>query len=134
MQHQPTPPLELAALVFVTERGCWEWQGQRLKSGYGHYKRTTAHRWVYERLVGPIPAGLQIDHLCRNRPCVNPAHLEPVTPLENIRRGKGHGSETHCPHGHPYDEENTRWRARGSGRDCRACDRIAHRKSAARGM
>jgi hypothetical protein len=73
------------------EGGCWIWQRALLKNGYGAIKRDgyrgVAHRWYYERYVGPIPAGLEIDHLCRKRACVNPAHLEPVTREENIRRG-----------------------------------------------
>ena len=69
---------------------CWPWRGQVNRGGYGvaRYKRrtTTAHRAIYRILVGPIPDGLELDHLCRNRLCVNPAHLEPVTHLENVRR------------------------------------------------
>jgi hypothetical protein len=74
---------------FLTHVGeCWEWLQNFNADGYGIYKRNhQAHRVVYELLVAPIPEGLEIDHLCRNRRCVNPAHLEPVTHLENIRRG-----------------------------------------------
>lgn len=65
---------------------CWLWLGGHLQSGYAMGSRTTAHREVYEKMRGPIPPGLEIDHLCRNRGCVNPSHLEAVTHQENIRR------------------------------------------------
>ena len=72
------------------ETGCWEWQGFCTKKGYGHksYKGTTvrAHRHYYEKLVGPVPDGLVLDHLCKNKKCVNPTHLEPVTNKENLNR------------------------------------------------
>lgn len=72
------------------DNGCWEWQGELNSNGYGRVwrnnKRIMAHRGFYELHRGPIPEGLELDHLCRNKPCVNPAHLEPVTHAENVRR------------------------------------------------
>ena len=74
-----------------TEHGCWVWLGAKMRNGYGqlvvggvHY---AAHRYAYQELVGAIPAGLDLDHLCRNRACTNPDHLEPVTRSENLLRG-----------------------------------------------
>lgn len=85
----------------VKTDGCWNWIGATLE-GYGTFHARRAHRMAYEMLVGPIPGGLHLDHLCRNRACVNPAHLEPVTLAENIRRGE-RAMKTTCPRGHPYD-------------------------------
>jgi len=103
---------------------CWEWIGVKTRDGYGKVTRRPrtwmVHRYVYETLVGPIPAGLTIDHLCRNRACINPAHLEPVTRKVNSERGS-EAQRTHCPQGHPYDEANTYRSPRG--RFCRACGR-----------
>lgn len=118
---------------------CWFYAGYIAKNGYGMLhniesrKTLYAHRFVYENLVGHIPDGLELDHLCRNRSCINPDHLEPVTRAENVRRGLAgeitaarQRAKTSCPQGHPYDAENTYiWRNR---RDCRICRREARRK------
>lgn len=138
--------------------GCWLFTGaDRNGDGYGAfnvgdksegtYRLRSAHRVSYEIFVGPIPEGLHLDHLCRVRCCVNPAHLEPVTCRENLRRGIGTGSGvvadkdtaarrgnvaakraiTHCPRGHEYDEENTYHHPNGT-RHCRACYRERYRE------
>jgi hypothetical protein len=107
-----------------TARECWPYQGRLTTKGYGQFyfngRRHSAHRVAYELAIGPVPSGAQLDHLCRNRACCNPSHLEPVSPKEDTRRSPIHnGAKTHCPHGHPYSAENTR-RYRGS-RYCRTC-------------
>lgn len=114
----------------VTEEGaCWIWTAAK-SSGYGRYKYSgrdlVAHRLAYRELVGWIPEGLVLDHLCRNRACVNPWHLDPVTDQVNLWRGMGSGKETHCPHGHPYSGANLR-RRRGR-RECMTCVRAAERR------
>jgi hypothetical protein len=111
--------------------GCWEWTGAHTTAGYCtaslNNTRLYLHRFSYERSVGPIPEGLELDHLCRNRGCFNPAHLEAVTHAENMRRGYW-GSKTECPQGHPYDEINTQINSTNGARQCRKC--IAARKHA----
>lgn len=108
----------------VVPSGCWEWQLSRDRHGYGHTSRNNvvmlAHRALYEEKVGPIPEGLEIDHLCRNPSCVNPEHLEPVTHAENVRRSWP-ATKAHCVNGHEYTPENTYWRSGSGSRDCRAC-------------
>lgn len=112
---------------------CWHWQGHVSQLGYGQFTMdgltVLAHRFAYEDVVGPIPNGLVIDHLCRVRDCVNPEHLEVVTQAENTRRGLSgvlKPALTHCPSGHDYDEENTRY-VQGKYPICRTCDRIRKR-------
>lgn len=110
---------------------CWIWTGSPINSGYGNFyseRRTfvLAHRFAYELLVGPVPEGLTIDHLCRVPLCVNPAHLEPVTQAENNRRAAEANRRDHCPHGHEYTPENSYIAPRGDRR-CRECDRIHSR-------
>lgn len=100
--------------------GCWLWTGRLFSNGYGCFmlkgRSLLAHRVAFE-WQGDIPEGLHLDHLCRVRACVNPAHLEPVTIQENNRRASA--AKTHCPYGHPYNESNTYvWRG---GRYCRTC-------------
>jgi hypothetical protein len=120
------------------EGECWIWTGSLRDDGGGQFRlngRTRkAYQVSFEALVGSIPEGLELDHLCRNRACVNPTHLEPVTHRVNMLRGRtvaaAHAAKTHCPAGHPYDETNTR-RYRGERR-CRACkrERSQRRRSA----
>jgi len=124
-------PDKIASRIEQDAAGCWIWTGNRAM-GYGHFwwegRMRFAHRYTYELFVGPIPDGLEIDHLCRVRECCNPKHLEAVTHSENLRRSplmrlnNGNLAKTHCPQGHPYDETNTRSMAKG-GRACKACDR-----------
>jgi len=111
--------------------GCWLWLGSHTPTGYGCFsvnnKSTGAHRVAYQLMVGTIPPGLTVDHLCRVRNCVNPEHLELATQKDNTLRGNGptarHARKTHCIHGHPFDEANTLIRPDGNRR-CRVC-RIA---------
>ena len=111
---------------------CWRWLGRRQPNGYAKFKDLYAHRVAYELVCGPIPEGMQLDHLCRKRDCVNPGHLEPVTQRENILRGIGipavNAKKTFCVHGHPYTPENTfYWRGKNRrfwGRHCRICYNI----------
>ena len=115
------------------EESCWEWTGCRSPRGYGRFRwdqgrGDAAHRYAYERFLGPIPDGLVIDHLCRNPGCVNPGHLEAVTQRENVLRGVGlfaqQARRTHCPRGHIYAGDNVR--VQGGSRVCLTC--ISDRK------
>lgn len=126
----------------IDKRGCWIWYGQKNESGYGVYRRKGAHRAVYEEFIGTIPLGLELDHLCKQKNCVNPNHLEPVTRAENMSRVdfSNHGKhlaeaqrrKTHCPQGHPYIPENiyyekTPYRG-GIARRCKICQNAKSRK------
>lgn len=107
---------------------CWNWIAATDGHGYGKFYanpgHAKAHRWSYEHHRGPIPSGLQIDHLCRNRACVNPDHLDPVTPRVNTMRGFAvsalRARQTHCIHGHEFTPRNTILDKRGH-RTCRSC-------------
>ena len=107
---------------------CWLWTGRQAPDGYGTFwgrVTTHVHRFAYITLRGPIPLGMQVDHLCKVRHCVNPDHLEAVSPRENTRRSAGAPAanvlKTHCPRGHEYDLVNTYVDRRGR-RSCRACN------------
>lgn len=112
--------------------GCWLWTGHITRLGYGQLKikgkSWKAHRLVYTRERGQIPLGMELDHLCRQRDCVNPDHLEPVTHRENILRGEGVAarcaSRTHCVHGHPLSGENLMICDNGHRRRCKACTKL----------
>lgn len=115
-----------AAKVRPSDNGCLEWTGAISSRGYGRVtigkKTRQPHRVSYEWTVGKIKDGMILDHLCRNPRCVNPDHLEEVTNAENVRRGNAGmnmSAKTHCPHGHPYDDANTKWY--DGRRYCRAC-------------
>jgi hypothetical protein len=109
---------------------CWVWQGGSTPKGYGRFwdgeRMVGPHRFAYALLVEPIPEGKQIDHLCRNPSCVNPDHLDVVTPGENTHRGFGptalNARKTHCSNGHEFTPANTRTIG-AYGRGCRLCDR-----------
>ena len=137
----PWPDRLIRRLMFCSPTsmptGCIEFTGSKAQGGYGHLRNpdgpglVVAHRASYELLVGPIPDGLVIDHLCRNTACVNPGHLEPVTTRTNVVvRGTGptaiNARKSHCPLGHPLDAENTYKRPNGR-RECRTCKREAKR-------
>lgn len=123
---------------------CWLWIAAIDRKGYGAFggprDRTQvvrAHRVAYELVIGPIPDGLTLDHLCRVRRCVNPEHLEPVTGRENSLRGESvaavNARKTHCIRGHEFTPENTKIQAQGRQRACRICWREnARRRRAGR--
>lgn len=140
-------PAPIPDAVWVTQRrykidknGCWVWVSSCDEDGYPKcgYRagQTLAHRAFYVILVGPIPAGTELDHLCKNPSCVNPAHLEPVTHAINISRGdyaKNHRNrrKTHCIHGHEFTPSNTTIEPTktGTARKCKTCKRERERAS-----
>jgi hypothetical protein len=122
------------------DTGCWNWQGRTNGVGYGvltrQRKAIYAHRYFYEQRYGAIGEGLQLDHLCRNRLCCNPDHLQPVTARENVRRGVGPSAEnarkTHCVHGHPLSGDNLYVAPKSGKRQCQTCRLEAGRRRRAR--
>ena len=127
-------PANMRKKIAIRHDGCWEWVGALNGNGYGVTKLTDGfcltHRAAYESLVGSIPEGLQVDHLCRFKSCCNPAHLEAVTPKVNNER-KPTTHKSHCKHGHAMDAENTIIKCRPNGleqRNCRECERAAQRR------
>jgi len=119
----------------VDDSDCWTWGASTNTDGYGIFKIDgvvkRAHKVSYEFFIGFVPDGLEIDHLCRNRSCVNPLHLEPVIHYENTKRGDAgvnSRAKTHCPTGHPYRGENLRVGPNGH-RYCRRCRQITYEKS-----
>lgn len=156
--ERPPAPLKDRLLSKVTpgRNGCWLYTGSVAQTGYGHFtvsasRRALAHRVAYELFNGPIPTGYQVDHQCHNRDegcrsgepcvhrrCVNPQHLDAVSPRVNTRRSpitqaSRHAARTHCPQGHEYTDENTAVRLLDSrtgrtGRECRSCRRQRDRR------
>ncbi len=130
----PKPVIErINAQVSIDEHGCWIYAaGRATSSGYHQVwvgqRQRYAHRVTYEALVGAIPEGMVIDHLCRNRACVNPSHMEPVTQQENTLRGNGpaaiNSRKTHCPQGHALTAENIY--GAPMRRQCKTCTRARY--------
>ena len=122
--------------IKITSSGCWEWGKPNHNKGYGvlcyKYKRMYIHRFIYDYFYGNLKPNLQIDHLCRNRLCVNPKHLEQVTHKTNTLRGFSFSAinsrKTHCPKGHPYSGDNLCFDYRGTRR-CKKCRSENNRRS-----
>lgn len=140
--HRPTAETRFWSHVDASG-DCWIWTGTLSPSGYGRFfwtenreaRNGRAHRWVWEHLVGPIPPGYTIDHLCKNLVCVNPDHLEPVTAAVNVLRGESfvarNRRKVQCHRGHWFTHDNTYVDKTGR-RHCRICSRDTMRAIRAR--
>ena len=132
--YRKSPIERFLSKIHINDSGCWELPAWKNQYGYGQFsiknKIFKAHRFIYEYYHGAICPDLTIDHLCRNRKCCNPLHLEQVTKKENMLRGIGitalNAKKTHCIHGHEFNEENT-WYIQG-GRRCKTCNYLRHKK------
>lgn len=132
--NKPMPAEDRFWGMFEQSEGCWEW-GNIKDGAYGSIivdgKGIQAHNFSYRLLVGEIPEGLELDHLCENKRCVNPDHLEPVTHAENTRRAKFKRRKTHCFRGHELSGDNLYWfmdNTQGYRRSrCRPCGLIRAR-------
>lgn len=133
-----TPEDRFWRKVQISPNGCWLWTGS-IREGYGAFwpggsrnaeSMIAAHLWAYRRYVGPVPAGMELDHTCRNRACINPHHLEPVTHKVNCLRGNGQSAinarKKHCKRGHALTGDNLRLGSKGE-RFCKACANIRQR-------
>lgn len=117
--------------LMESESGCWEWQEYVDEKGYGRFwdgaRTIRAHQYAFAALVGDVPDGLELDHLCKNRRCANPYHLDPVTHEVNMARSDNimlaFSDQTHCLRGHEFTTDNTYVKADG-GRQCRDCSRV----------
>ncbi len=140
MPKKRDPFTRFMECVQRSPNGCLLWTGEIIRNGYGRFFvrknskkkiRPMAHRWIFEYLKGPIPEGLELDHLCRTRACVEVNHLEPVTSRVNVLRGETEAArnkaKTHCKHGHPLSGDNLFYDSQGY-RQCRICQRRANRK------
>ncbi len=135
MRRSRNSPEKILARLVPGENGCLIWPGTKHRLGYGKtkiaHKDVFVHRIVFEHVRGAVGEGLVLDHICRNRLCANPDHLEPVTAQENILRGEGlpaqNARKTHCRRGHAFEGDNVRLDSKGS-RECCECKRIAWRK------
>lgn len=113
-------------------KDCWNWNGSMYANGYGKIGKAgyMAHRVAYELTKGSVPEDMALDHLCRNRKCINPDHLEIVTLVENVMRGESqhakNAKKTHCINGHEFNEANTYKRRDRNTRECIACRNVTN--------